>query len=441
MEQEVLFSVLRSNRIFYMRKIIFTIIFILIQVYVHAAYILVPMDESQKNHLKAYGITYWVLSNGAEAFWLLNYEGGSFAFRAIPSFESECKTRGISYKIISDGEFANIRQEIANPEVNQDVIKLEKAPKICVYTPDVNDFGEKIQPWDDAVTLVLTYAEIPYDIVYDREVLEDKLAEYDWLHLHHEDFTGQYGKFYASYSTAAWYKIQVEKSEALAKSLGFSKVSQCKLAVAKKIKEFVGGGGFMFAMCSATDSYDIALAAEGVDICAQIFDGDGADQNMNSKMNYDKCLAFKDWTLVTNPMEYEFSSIDHTTDRPIQPENDYFTLFDFSAKWDPIPTMLTQNHTRTVKGFMGQTTAFKKQYVKPGVLVMGETASMNEVRYIHNEYGYGTWTFYGGHDPEDYQHRVNDPPTDLDLHPNSPGYRLILNNILFPAAKKKQRKT
>lgn len=424
-----------------MRKILLLLVLIAFSAHLKAAYIFIPMDESQKDHLKAYGITYWVLANGAEAFWLLNYEGGSFAFRALPSFEAECKARGVSYKVITDGEFANIRQEINNPEVNQDVIKLEKAPKIAVYTPDVSMYGEKIQPWDDAVTLVLTYAEIPYEKVYDREVLEDKLSQYDWLHLHHEDFTGQYGKFYASYSSAPWYKNQVANSEALSHSLGFEKVSQCKLAVAKKIKEFVGGGGFMFAMCSATDSYDIALAAEGVDICAQMFDGDGADPNMNKKMDYEKCFAFHDFSLVTNPMEYEFSDIDHTTNRNILPENDYFTLFDFSAKWDPIPTMLTQNHTRTVKGFMGQTTAFKKKLVKPGVLILGETASMDEVRYIHNEYGYGTWTFYGGHDPEDYQHRVNDPPTDLSLHPNSPGYRLILNNILFPAAKKKQRKT
>ena len=425
-----------------MKYIISTLFLFVFLSHATAAYIFIPMDEDQKNHLKAYGITYWVLSNGAEAYWLLNYRGGSFAFRAIPAFENECKTRGVSYSVISDGEFNNIRNEIGNPEVNEDVVKLEKAPKIAVYTPDINDTGDKIQPWDDAVTLVLTYAEIPYDMVYDREVVEGKLAEYDWLHLHHEDFTGQYGKFYASYHTATWYKIQVERNEAIAKSLGFSKVSQCKLAVAKKIKEFVGGGGFMFAMCSATDSYDIALAAEGIDICESMFDGDPMDKNATSKLDYAKCFAFKDFTLVTNPMEYEFSSIDNQPqERKIIPENDYFTLFDFSAKWDPIPTMLTQNHTRTVKGFMGQTTAFKKQFVKPGVLVLGETSPLSEVRYIHGEYGYGTWTFYGGHDPEDYQHKVNDPPTDLSLHPQSPGYRLILNNILFPAAKKKQRKT
>jgi len=425
-----------------MKYIISTVFLFIFLSHASAAYIFIPMDEDQKNHLKAYGITYWVLNNGAEAFWLLNYKGGSFAFRAIPTFENECKTRGITYSVISDGEFNSIRNDIANPEVNEDVIKLEKAPKIAVYSPDKNDTGESIQPWDDAVTLVLTYAEIPYDVVYDREVIEGKLAEYDWLHLHHEDFTGQYGKFYGAYNTAAWYKLQVETSEALAKSLGFTKVSQCKLAVAKKIKEFVGGGGFMFAMCSATDSYDIALAAEGIDICESMFDGDPMDRDASSKLDYSKCFAFKDFTLVTNPMEYEFSSIDNQPgERKIIPDNDYFTLFDFSAKWDPIPTMLTQNHTRTVKGFMGQTTAFKKQYVKPGVLILGETSPISEVRYIHGEYGYGTWTFYGGHDPEDYQHKVNDPPTDLALHPQSPGYRLILNNILFPAAKKKQRKT
>ncbi len=406
-----------------------------------AAYILIPMDEAQKNHLKAYGITYWVIDSGAEAFWLLNYQGGSFAFRQIPDFEKECKVRGITYRVISDGEFASIRSEIGNPEVNEDVIKLEKAPKIAVYTPDKTNKGDQIQPWDDAVTLVLTYAEIPYDVIYDREVMENKLAEYDWLHLHHEDFTGQYGKFYASYHTYPWYKNQVKEAEELSKSLGFSKVSQCKLAVAKKIKEFVGGGGFLFAMCSATDSYDIALAAEGVDICESMFDGDGSDKAMNSKMNYNNCYAFTDFTLVANPLEYEFSNIDNTQTRQIIPENDYFTLFDFSAKWDPVPTMLTQCHTRTVKGFMGQTTSFRKQTIKPGVLVLGETKPLNEARYLHGEYGYGTWTFYSGHDPEDYQHKVNDPPTDLDLHPTSPGYRLILNNILFPAAKKKERKT
>lgn len=322
-----------------------------------------------------------------------------------------------------------------------DVIKLEVPPKVAVYSPDKNEKGERIQPWDDAVTLALTYAEIPYETVYDGEVLNDELAKYDWLHLHHEDFTGQYGRFYRSYSNQPWYREHVRNSESLAKSLGFAKVSQLKLAVVKKIREFVGGGGFMFAMCSATDTYDIALAAEGVDICAQMYDGDGADPNAQSKLDFTKTFAFRDFELTQNPLEYEHSSIDHYFGRNVIPEQDYFTLFDFSAKWDAIPTMLTQSHTRTVKGFMGQTTAFRKEFIKPNVLTLGENKPAGESRYIHGTFGEGTWTYYGGHDPEDYRHFVGDPPTDLSLHPNSPGYRLILNNILFPAAKKKQRKT
>ncbi len=406
-----------------------------------AAYIFIPMDhESQTNHLKAYGITYWVLENGLEAYWLLNYQGGSFAFKHNELIEAECKVRGVKYKVIADAKFIGIREEIADPEMNQEVIKLEKAPKIAVYTPSFNSKGEQIQPWDDAVTLVLTYAEIPYDQVYDREVLEDKLAEYDWLHLHHEDFTGQYGKFYASQGNKPWYRENQRRMEDLAKGLGFEKVSQLKLAVVKKIKEYVSGGGFMFAMCSATDTYDIALAAEGLDICHQVYDGDSADKTAQEKLDMDQTFAFKDFKLRTNHLEYEFSTIDHRK-RNIKADNDYFTLFDFSAKWDPVPTMLTQNHTRTVKGFMGQTTAYEKSMIKSEVLVMGETKSINEARYIHGEYGFGQWTFYGGHDPEDYRHYVGDPETDLNLHPTSPGYRLILNNVLFPAAKKKKRKT
>lgn len=407
-----------------------------------ASYLLLPMDEvSQRNHLKAYGITYWVLSQGVEAYWLLNYRGGSFVFLYTPTFEKECKTRDVSYEIIADAQFANIQNEVLNPEINMDVIKLEKAPKIAVYTPDKNEKGELIQPWDDAVTLVLTYAEIPYEIVYDTEVLQDKLAEYDWLHLHHEDFTGQYGKFYASFNNQPWYRSHVRLMEDLARQNGFDKVSQLKLAVAKKISEFVAGGGFMFAMCSATDTYDIALAAEGLDICAEMYDGDPADPNAQDKLNFSKTFAFTDFQLVRDPYRYEHSSIDNNETRAVNPEQDYFTLFDFSAKWDPIPTMLTQCHTRTVKGFMGQSTAYVKKYIKPNVLIMGENKPAGESRYIHNAYGFGFWTFYGGHDPEDYRHLVGDPPTDLALHPNSPGYRLILNNILFPAAKKKHQKT
>ena len=409
-----------------------------------AAYMLLPMEpDKQKDHLKAYGITFWVLNNGIEAWWLLNYRGGSFAFQHSKAFEKECLTRGVSFEIVPDAQFNGILNQIADPEANMEAMKLEKAPKIAVYTPDVDSKGQRVQPWDDAVTLVLTYAEIPYDVIYDREVMSDKLAQYDWLHLHHEDFTGQYGRFYRSFSSYAWYRENQRRSEELARSLGFNKVSESKLAVVKKIRDFVGGGGFMFAMCSATDTYDIALAADGLDICADIYDGDAADPNAQSKLNFGNTFAFKNFTLVRNPLEYEFSNIDvgQAPGRDVPTEQDYFSLFDFSAKWDPVPTMLTQCHTRTVKGFMGQTTAFRKQYLKTNVLILGENKAHGEARYIHGIFGKGFWTFYGGHDPEDYRHLVNDPETDLSLHPNSPGYRLILNNILFPAAKKKERKT
>jgi hypothetical protein len=340
-----------------------------------AAYILIPMDDkSQRNHLKAYGITYWVLSNDAEAWWLLNYRGGSFAFPHTRAFEKECLTRDVSYEIIADAQFNKILDDIANPEVNMDAMKLEVAPKIAVYTPDFNVMGEKVQPWDDAVTLVLTFAEIPYETIYDVEVMSGALPKYDWLHLHHEDFTGQYGRFYRNYNNMPWYRENVRRMEALAQGLGFDKVSQLKLAVVKKIKEYVGGGGFMFAMCSATDTYDIALAADGVDICEHMYDGDPADPRAQEKLDFSKTFAFKDFQLTRNPLEYEFSSIDHNRGRNVPPEQDYFTLFDFSAKWDPIPTMLTQNHTRTVKGFMGQTTAFRKEFIKSQVLILGETS-------------------------------------------------------------------
>ena len=407
-----------------------------------AAYLLLPMDEAgQKNHLKAYGITYWVLDKGAEAWWLLNYKGGSFAFKHNAIFEKECKTRGVSYQILPDAQFNSILASIESQEVNEAAMKLEVAPKIAVYTPEFGRGGEKIQPWDDAVTLVLTYAEIPYETVYDTEVMSDLLPKYDWLHLHHEDFTGQYGRFYRAFNSQPWYRENVRNMEGLARSLGYEKVSQLKLNVVKKFREYVVGGGFMFAMCSATDTYDIALAADGIDICAQMYDGDPVDPNAQSKLDFSQTFAFKDFELSRNPLEYEFSSIDHTRGRNVAPQQDYFSLFDFSAKWDPVPTMLTQNHTRTVKGFMGQTTAFRKNLIKSDVLILGENKPADEARYIHGTKGKGFWTFYGGHDPEDYQHRVNDPETDLNLHPNSPGYRLILNNVLFPAAKKKKRKT
>lgn len=401
-----------------------------------ASSVLIPMDETtQKNHLKAYGIAYWTLQNGLEIHWLLNYRDGSFLLPYDKAIEDECRIRGVSYEIIADAQAANILNQIARPEVNMDAVKLEKAPKVAVYSPKNN------QPWDDAVTLVLTYAEIPYDVVYDKEVVNGELGKYDWLHLHHEDFTGQYGKFYGAYRHMPWYKEQQRESEAQAAALGFKKVSELKLFVAQTIRNYVSNGGFLFAMCSATDSYDIALAASKTDICAPMFDGDPMAANAQDLLNFKETFAFKNFIISKNPYEYEYSSIDATRTRRVPKEQDFFTLFDFSAKWDPVPTMLCQNHNNMIKGFMGQTTAYNKEYIKSDVLIMGENKAANEARYIHGEYGNGTWTFFGGHDPEDYQHFVGDPPTDLDLHPNSPGYRLILNNILFPAAKKKKMKT
>ena len=400
-----------------------------------SSYILIPMDETQTNHLKSYGIAFLTLEQDVTVDWLLNYRGGSFLIKHYPEIEKECIIRGVSYQIIADVQSTEILKSISSPSVNQDVVRLEKTPKIAIYSP------KNKQPWDDAVTMALSYAEIPYEVIYDEEVLSDILPLFDWLHLHHEDFTGQYGKFYASYKNATWYKEQKVLYEQTATKLGFDKVSDEKLAVAKKIKNFVIGGGFLFAMCSATDSYDIALASQNTDICDHMFDGDPIESGAQNKLDFSKTLAFKDFSLVTNPNQYEFSSIDATSNRKIKAEVDFFTLFDFSAKWDPIPTMLCQNHTRVVKGFMGQTTSFNNEFIKSDVLIMGETKSTNESRYIHGTLGNGTWTFYGGHDPEDYQHKVGDPKTDLSLHPNSAGYRLILNNILFPAAKKKKQKT
>jgi len=419
-----------------MKNIFLCLIFSLISLFTWGNKIIIPMDEnSQKNHLKAYGIAYWVLQNDIEVEWLLNYRGGSFMISHYQTIEEECIIRGVSYEIIADVQASQIKMEIADPEVNQEVVKLQKAPKIAVYTPD----GK--QPWDDAVTLVLTYAEIPYDKVYDREVINDELMKYDWLHLHHEDFTGQYGKFYRNYRNAQWYIQQQRETEQMAIELGFEKASQLKLGVATKIKNFTVGGGFLFTMCSGTDSYDIALSAEGVDICDHMYDGDPSDPGAQNKLDYNKTFAFKNFKLINNPLEYEFSSIDGTELHRIPESQDKFSLFEFSAKWDIVPTMLCQNHTKIIKGFMGQTTDFKKNHIKSNVLIMGENKALGTARYIHGEFGKGQWTFYGGHDPEDYKHFVNDPPTDLNLYPNSPGYRLILNNILFPAAKKKKQKT
>ena len=410
--------------------------FLMCSISAKAGYILLPMDETtQQNHLKAYGITYWALDKQYKVSWLLNYRGGSFLMPDAEEIRKECKIRGVSFELMSDAATNAILDEIASPSQNMENVVLERTPKVAVYTPK----GK--QPWDDAVTLVLTYAEIPFTPIYDEEVLSDKLLLYDWLHLHHEDFTGQYGKFFGAYKNAPWYIEQKREAEALAAKLGYSKVSEAKLAVAKKIRDFVIGGGFMFAMCSATDSFDIALAAEGVDICEPMFDGDPSEGNYQSKIDYRKSFAFKDYILERNPNEYEFSDIDMTQKRRVPMEKDYFTLMDYSAKWDFVPSMLTQNHTQLVKGFMGQTTSFDTNLIKSNVLIMGESQYNGEARYIHGQIGKGMFTYFGGHDPEDYQHRVGDAPTVLDLHPNSPGYRLILNNVLFPAAKKKKQKT
>ena len=418
-----------------MKKLVLVVCMLLFVVHGFSASILINMDEDQKNHLKAYGIAFLSLKNNVEVDWLLNYRGGSFLIKYNPSLESELKVRGVSYEVIADAKVNAILSEINQPEANQDMVKLEKAPKVAVYSP------KNKLPWDDAVTMVLTYAEIPYDVIYDEDVLQGKLVKYDWLHLHHEDFTGQFGRFWANYRQAAWYQEDVKLQEATARKMGFKKVSQMKLEVAKTIKNFCGAGGFLFAMCSGTDSYDIALAAENTDICEQIFDGDGVDPDAQRKLDFSKTFAFHNFQLDLNPYNYEFSDIDNTNQRQVSRTEDFFVLFDFSAKWDVVPAMLTQNHERVVKGFMGQTTSFKNALLKPDVLVMGQLKAASEAKYIHGNFGQGQWTFYGGHDPEDYQHLVGDPPTDLNLFPNSPGYRLILNNVLFPAAKKKKQKT
>jgi len=422
-----------------MKRFNFVIILIIVSTLAKASFILIPMDLDQKDHLKAYGVAYWVIKQDVEVHWLLNYRGGSFMIKDAKEIQNECTARGVSYEVIADSKSTSILTEIANPEVNMEDVKLEKAPKVAVYSPKMK------QPWDDAVTLVLSYAEIPYDIIYDEDIMKEKLLTYDWLHLHHEDFTGQYGRFWFGYRNASWYQEQQRNLENSAKSLGFNKVSEMKLAVAKKIRDFTSGGGFLFSMCSAPDSYDIALAAEGIDICESMFDGDGTSPNYNQKLDYSKTFAFTNFTLSTNPSEYAKSNIDTYTTRKqkygISKTNDLFTLFEYSAKWDVVPTMLCQNHEQIIKGFWGQTVGFDKSFIKPNILILGENKAANEARYIHGTYGKGTFTFYSGHDPEDYEHRVEDPPTDLALHPNSPGYRLILNNILFPAAKKKKQKT
>ncbi|MCP4727123.1 MAG: asparagine synthetase B [bacterium] len=402
-----------------------------------AQYILIPMDRTQNDHLKAYGIAFWSLENTQKVDWLLNYKGGAFLIKYIPALESELRVRGVSFQVLRDSDVLTIRNTINNS--NMEIVKLEKAPSIAVYSPPNK------QPWDDAVTLALTYAEIPYKVLWDEEVLRGELEEYDWLHLHHEDFTGQYGKFYANYGGMKWYLEDKQLCEDMAKKLGFAKVSEEKKAVARWIKDYVSKGGFLFAMCSATDTYDIALASENIDIAATPFDGDPVDPDWENKLDYSKTFAFTDFKLVTDPAVYEFSNIDYpssiNTRWERNPNNDYFKLFEFAAKYDPVQTMLTQNHVKVVKGFMGQTTGFHRALLKKSVTILGNAEGTRQVKYIHGNHGKGSFTFLAGHDPEDYSHVLGDPPTQLSLHKNSPGYRLILNNILFPAAKKKTRKT
>lgn len=408
---------------------------IFVQVLLSQNKILIPMDVTQTDHLKAYGVTFRALENGVVSDWLLNYRGGSFLLDYNDRVIVDCRIQGVSFSEISSSQAISILSEVQSEDNNTDVVRLEKAPKIAVYVPP------NFLPWDDAVTLVLEYAGVPYEKYWNEEILRGDLEKVDWLHLHHEDFTGQYGKFYSSFSNAQWYIENQLRYEADAKRLGFRKVSEMLLAVANTIKGFIGNGGFLFAMCSATDSYDIALAAEGVDICAPMFDGDAANTNAQDLLDFTRTIAFENFILETNPYIYEYSDIDIQPIEILDYQNDYFTLFDFSAKYDPVPTMLTQNHANVIKGFMGQTTMFRRNRIKNSVIILGERRGTDQIKYLHGNFGRGFFTFYGGHDPEDYQHAVNDPPTELTLHKNSPGYRLILNNILFPAAKKKKQKT
>ena len=403
---------------------------------VSAQEILVPMDERQTDHLKAYGVAYWVLQHGAQVDWLLNFRGGSFLMQAMPELEQELRIRGVYYEQLNGAQTAAIISEIEQESSNTSTVRLEKAPRIAVYAPD------QTLPWDDAVLLALTYAEVEHELIYDDDILDGRLSEFDWIHLHHEDFTGQYGKFIA-YQNHAWYVEQQREAENVARARGFRKVSDLKLAVAEELREYVGLGGFLFAMCSGTDTFDIALAAHQTDIVPAEYDGDAVDPGALQALDYSRSFAFHDFTPIFDPAEYEHSDIDVGPPPPQlrNPALDYFTLFEFSAKWDPVPTMLTQNHVATVKGFVGQTTAFRKSLIKPGVVILAEAPGREEVRYLHGSFGEGTFTYYAGHDPEDYQHFVGDPPTDLALHKSSPGYRLILNNILFPAAKKQKQKT
>lgn len=397
-------------------------------------FIMIPMDAAQTDHLRAYGVAYWCLQQGLKVEWLLNYRGGAFIAPDTKLLQVQSRLLGVSIEIIGP----DTREEILRvmDKGNYEVVMLEKPPKVAIYTPPDK------RPWDDAVTLAMTYAKLPYDTLWDKEVLQGKMAEYDWVHLHHEDFSGQYGKFYATFHNAAWYQDQVKLYMQQAREAGFAKVQQQKCEVARQIRTYVANGGFLFAMCSATDSIDLALAADGIDIVPPEIDGDGQDPGMESKLDFTKTFAFGNFTIIPSAFVYEFTNIDISNYQNVsQPELEDFTLFEFSAKIDPVEAMLTQCHTNEIKGFFGQTTSFNKDTIKKGVRVLAECPGQNRAKYIHGNLGKGTWTFYGGHDPEDFSHAVGDPPTDLSLHKNSPGYRLILNNILFPAAKKKKLKT
>jgi len=417
-----------------MKKILFIILIVSSSLFAQAK-LLIYMDLQQTDHLKAYGITFNALKDGITSDWLLNYRGGSFMFDYSEQLAMRCRLKGVAFLTLSNQEAVQIYSLVQSEDQNMEVMRLEKAPKIAVYIPP------GFQPWDDAVTLALNYAEVSYDKIWIEEILRGDLQKYDWLHSHHEDFTGQYGKFYASFSGAQWYIEQQMLYENEAKKLGFKKVSDMEKAVVQTIKNYVAQGGFFFAMCSATDSFDIALAAMNVDIVDRMYDGDPPDVDAQNKLDFSNTFAFENFKLEMNPLIYEYSDIDIQPLEVGDQRNDYFTLFDFSAKYDPVPTMLTQDHVNVIHGFMGQTTMFHKKFIKNSVYILGERAGTDQVKYIHGNYGRGTFTFYGGHDPEDYQHAVGDPPTDLSLYKNSPGYRLILNNILFPAAKKKEQKT
>lgn len=393
------------------------------------------MDDAQQNHLKSYGLTFNALKAGMKAEWLLNYRGGSFLLPDTPELRRQAGLDGITVEPIGDGQLAAIRSEIANS--NMDAIPLEKAPKIAVYAPP------DAPPWDDAVTLALKYAGIEYTPIYDDEVHKGDLVQFDWLHLHHEDFTGQLNKFHLGYRDAPWYVDLVQKNTQAARRLGFPHVPALKKGVAERIRAFVDQGGFLFAMCGATETLELAIAGFGVDIAGPFADGTPVDENADARLDWRRAFAFQGAHLEQSPFINSMSDIDgHQVNVPgrRQPLG-AFTLFNFSAKFDPVAAMLVQSHRTVITDFYGVTTSFTKTVLKPNATVLAFEEGAPWVKYVHGDYGKGTWTYYGGHDPEDPQHAIGSPPTDLSLHKSSPGYRLILNNVLFPAAKKKPLKT